>query len=42
MPKDFVVVGGGKGKIAVDMVEGRSIDFFVVHRKERTREGGRG
>ena len=39
MFKDFVVVAGGEGKIAVDFVEGRSVDLLVVHTKKEDGEG---
>jgi len=40
--EDFVVIGGGEREVAVDVVKGRSIDFFVVHTKKRMTEGGQG
>ena len=40
--KDFVVIGGGKGEIAIDVVEGRSVDFVVGHTMKRMIEGRQG
>ena len=40
--KDFVVVTGGEGKIAVDVMGGSCVDVTVVHTGTRAREGGQG
>ena len=40
--KDFIVVGGGKGNVVFEFIEGGSIDILVVHTGMRMIGGGQG
>ena len=40
--EDFVVVAGGKFKIAMDVMSGSCVDVAVVHTVTRVIEGGQG
>ena len=42
MSEDFVVIAGGKGQIAVNVVSGSCVDVTVVHTGTRVKMGGQG